>query len=58
MFVMECLAHVLENFWKAGVMDVKYDNGQVDTDATRKNTQLYITWTNKSQKGEKSLEVA
>ena len=35
MFVMECLAHVLSNSCKAVVLDVKYDDGRVDTEVTR-----------------------
>ena len=30
MFLMECLAHVIANAYKAGVVDVKSDNGKVD----------------------------
>ena len=37
MFVMDSLTHVLENYCKAGVMDVKLDNGHVDIEVTRKN---------------------
>ena len=31
MFVMECLAHVLDNFCKSVVMGVYYDDRRVDT---------------------------
>ena len=48
MFVMECLSHVLENDCKAGVMDMKSDNGKLDTEVTRKNIQRCITWTKQS----------
>ena len=58
MFVMECLAHVLDDDCKAVVMDVKYDDGRVDTEVTRRNIQRCITWTKKSQKGAKVLETA
>ena len=34
MYVMECLADVLANACKAGVMGVKYDDGRVDTEVT------------------------
>ena len=39
-------------------MDVKYDDGRVDTEVTRSNMQRYITWTKISQKEAKSLETA
>ena len=39
-------------------MDVKYDDGRVDTEVTRSNMQRYITWTKISQKEEKSLETS
>ena len=58
MFVMDCLAHVLANSCKSVVMDVKYDDGRVDTEVIRRDIQFCITWTNKSQKGEKALETA
>ena len=43
MFVMECLAHVLANFYKAVIMDMKSDNGKLDTEVTSNNIQLCIT---------------
>ena len=43
MFVMEYLAYVRVNFRKAGVIDLQSDDGQVDTEATRKNTQHFTT---------------
>ena len=46
MFVMECLTHVLGNDFKAVVIAVKYDDGKVDTEVTRRNVQHYITWKN------------
>ena len=58
MFVMEYLDHFLANSCKSGVMDVKYDDVRIDTEVTRSNTQLCITWTKKSQKGAKALETA
>ena len=58
MFVMECLAHVLANSCKLGVMDVKSDNGQVYTEVTRNNMQRCIIWKERSHKGEKALEAA
>ena len=39
-------------------MDVKYDDGRVDTEVTRSNMQRYITWTKISQKEAKYLETA
>ena len=42
MFVMECLDHVLENFCKAGIMDVQSDDGKVDTGGNRNNIQRCI----------------
>ena len=36
-FVMERISHVLANYCKAVVMDVKSDNGKVDTEVARKN---------------------
>ena len=45
MFVMECLDHVLDNVCKAGVTDVQYHDGRVDTEVTRRNMQHCITWT-------------
>ena len=57
MFVMECLAHVLANACKTGVMDVKYIDGRVDTEVARSNMQFCITW-KKITKGGKSLETA
>ena len=56
MFVTECLAYLLDNACKAGVMDVKSDDVRVDTEATRRNMQHCITCTRKSQKGAKALE--
>ena len=38
-FVMECLAYVLANACKAVIMDVKADDGRVDTEVTRGNIQ-------------------
>ena len=56
MFVMECLAHVLDDDCKAVVMDVKYDGGRVNIEVTRMNMQGCIAWTKRSQNGAKSLE--
>ena len=47
MFVMKFLAHVLDNAYKSGIMDVKYDDGRVDNEVTRRNIQQCFTWTNK-----------
>ena len=55
MFMIECLAHILYNSYKAGVMDVKYDDGRVDNEATRRNMQLCITCTKKTTKGGKGF---
>ena len=43
MFVMERLAYVLVNAWRAGVMDVKSDHGKVYTEVFRKNMKWCIT---------------
>ena len=53
MFVMECLSHVLDNACKAGVMDVKSDDGRVDTEVTRRNMQRCITWKNNHRRGQR-----
>ena len=53
----ECLAHILANARKSGVMDVKSYDGRVDTEVTRRNMQRCITW-KKSQKGAKALDKA
>ena len=58
MFVIECLAHVLDDSCKSEVIDVRYYGGRVDTEKTRRNMQRYITSTKKSQKGAKDLETA
>ena len=39
MFVMDCLYHVLDIDCKAGVMNVKSDDGRVDTEVTKRNMQ-------------------
>ena len=57
MFVMECLPYVLENACNAGIMYVKLDDGQVDTQVTSNNMQCCTTW-EKSQKVSKALEAA
>ena len=53
MFVMECLDHVLDNVRKAGVTDVKYDDGRVDTEVTRRNMQRCITWKKNHKRGQR-----
>ena len=50
MFVMKFIAHVLVNYCKAGVMDMKYDYGRVDTEVTMRNLQRFTTWTKKITK--------
>ena len=52
MFLMECLAHVLANACKAGVMDIKSDDGRVDTELTRRNMQRCITWKKNHKRGQ------
>ena len=37
---------------------IKSDDGEVDTELTRRNMQKYITWTKKIQKGERALREA
>ena len=46
-FVIECLAHVLYNACKAGVMDVKSYGSRVDTEVNRRNMKRCINWTKK-----------
>ena len=53
MFVMECLDHVLDNVCKAGVTDVQYHDGRVDTEVTRRNMQHCITWTKNHNRGKR-----
>ena len=57
MFVMDCLAYLLANSHKAGVICVKYDDFRVDTEVTSSNMKCFISW-KKSQKGKKTLERA
>ena len=37
LFTMECLAHILEGSCKAGIQSIKSDDGEVDTELTRRN---------------------
>ena len=39
MFVMDCLAYVLDDAFKEGVMDMKYDDGRVCTEVNSRNMQ-------------------
>ena len=52
---MECLAHILVGACKAGVQSIKSDDGEVDTELTRRNMQKYITWKKEIQKGARAL---
>ena len=47
LFEMECLTHVIDGACKAGVVDVQYEDGLLDTSSTRAKTNKAITWTNK-----------
>ena len=58
LFTMECLAHILAGACKVGVQSIKSDDGEVDTELTRRNMQKCITWTKKSQKGVRTLREA
>ena len=58
MFVMDCLAYVLDDAFKEGVMDMKYDDGRVDIEVIRRNMQRCITWTKKHKRGKKAFETA
>ena len=55
LFTMERLAHILAGACKAGVQSIKSDDGEVDTELTRRNMQKCITWTKKIQKGARAL---
>ena len=55
MFVMECLAHVLDNVCKAGVMYLNSYDDRVDTEVNRINMQRCITCIKNPQKGAKTL---
>ena len=52
---MVCLAHILAGACKAGVKPIKSDDGEVDTELTRRNMQKCTTWTKKSQKEVRAL---
>ena len=58
MFVMECLYHILASACKEGVSDVQSYDGREDTEVIRRNMQLCIAWTEKSQNGAKSLDTS
>ena len=45
---MECLTHILAGSCKAGLQLIKSDDGEVDTELTRRNMHKCITWTKKS----------
>ena len=53
MFVMEGLAHVLANEYKAGLMYVKSDDDSIDTEVTKRNMQHCITWTKNHNRGKR-----
>ena len=55
LFTMECLAHILAGVCKVGVKLIKSDDGDIDTELTRRNMQNCITWTKNSQKGAQDL---
>ena len=52
---MDLLDHILEGACKAGVQSIKADDGEVDTESTRRNMQKCIIWTKNIQKGERAL---
>ena len=47
---MECLANIITGSRKANVVDVKSEDGLLDTSSTRKKLKKAITWIKKSQK--------
>ena len=52
---MECLAYIYSGVCKAGVHSIKLDDGEVETELTRRNMQKCITCTNKIRKGSRAL---
>ena len=58
LFTTECLAHILSGACKSGVQVIKLDDGEVDTELTRRNMQKCITWTKKIQKGARAIREA
>ena len=48
---MELLAYVIYGASKAGVVDVHYEDGSIDTSINRTKMNKAIMWKNKSQKG-------
>ena len=52
---MECLAHVISGSSKAGVVDVKSEDGLLDTSNTRAIMNKNIMWTKESQKSAAAL---
>ena len=47
--------YVISGACKDGVVDVKYEDGQLDTSSTRAKMNKDITWKKKSQKGAVAL---
>ena len=43
-FEMECLAHVISGACKAVAVDVKYEDGSLDTPITRGKNNKAIKW--------------
>ena len=58
LFTMECLAYILAGASKAVVQSIKSDDGEVDTELTRRNMQKCITWKKEIQKGARALREA
>ena len=44
LFEMDYLAHVISWSCKAGVFDVQYEDGSLDTSSTRAKINKAITW--------------
>ena len=55
---MERLANILTGACKAGVQSIKSDDGEVDTELTRRNMQKCITWTNNIQTVAQAIQEA
>ena len=55
---MECLEHILEGACKVGVQLINSDDGEVETELTRRNIQKCITGTKNIQKGELTIQEA
>ena len=55
---MDFLVHILSGAYMARVQYIKLDDGEVDTEFTRRNMKNNITWTKKIQKGAQALREA